>query len=199
MAKAKPDDQFLVHKIELLPTNSLKRWKNNPRHNETAIEPVAASIKKFGMLVPLLINKKNEIIAGDTRYQAALKLGLRKVPCVRADHLSKEEQVAFNIADNKLGEIATWNQDMVKDIMAQLQQSFSGTFDYTLLGYQSAEMELLQNGWQSNSQRIGDVKSDSSAAPGKIVIECLGVDEELLRTQLQLFLDESTFKETKIR
>lgn len=198
MSKPK-DNQFLVNKVELLPTNSLKRWKNNPRHNELAVEPVSNSIKKFGFLVPLLINKKNEIIAGDTRYQAALKLGIRKVPCVRADHLTKEEQIAFNIADNKLGEIATWNQDMVKDIMAQLNESFEGSFDYTLLGYQSAEVELMNKGWESNAQRIGDVDADNSPAPGKIVITCKAEDEDLLKTQLQLFLDEAKFEDAKIK
>lgn len=163
---------FLVDKIEMVSIDKLKPWKNNPRNNEMAIEPVANSIKTYGMLVPLLINKKNEVTAGNTRYEACKLLQLKKVPCVREEHLTKQQQVAYNIADNKLHEIATWDQDALKDILSSLQGEFDQTFDYSLVGFQQAEIDLMMNGWNSNATRIGDVEAEDSVAPGKIIIEC---------------------------
>ena len=58
-------------------------YENNPRNNEAAIEPVAQSIKRFGFRVPILIDGKGTIIAGHTRYEAAKRLGMDKVPCIR--------------------------------------------------------------------------------------------------------------------
>jgi ParB/RepB/Spo0J family partition protein len=68
----------------------LKPYENNPRNNEDAIEPVAKSIKEFGFKVPIVIDKNNIIIAGHTRYKAAKKLGLNKVPCIVADDLTED-------------------------------------------------------------------------------------------------------------
>ena len=68
--------------------DDLKPYENNPRNNEEAIEPVANSIKTFGFKVPIVVDKNNIIIAGYTRYKAAKKLGLNKVPCIVADDLT---------------------------------------------------------------------------------------------------------------
>lgn len=62
-------------------------YENNPRNNEAAVGPVAQSIKEFGFRVPILIDGKGTIIAGHTRYEAAKRLGMDKVPCIRVDVL----------------------------------------------------------------------------------------------------------------
>ena len=72
-----------------LPLTELHPYKNNPRKNEKAVDAVAASIKQYGFLVPLVISKEYEIITGHTRYLAAKKLGLASVPCVIADELHR--------------------------------------------------------------------------------------------------------------
>lgn len=183
-------DIFLPQQIELVPIEKLKRWEGNPRVNEAAIEPVAKSIKAYGMLVPICINGDYDVMAGDTRLQACISLGMTKVPCVRADHLTEDQQRAFNIADNKLGEIATWDQDLLRGILSGLQKSFEGSFDFSTIGFQPAETELILNGWQSNAQRVGDVPSDDKPSPGKIIIECPQETEEQLRADLQSFVSE---------
>ena len=63
-------------------------YENNPRNNEAAVGPVAQSIKEFGFRVPILIDGKGTIIAGHTRYEAAKRLGMDKVPCIRVDDLT---------------------------------------------------------------------------------------------------------------
>ena len=83
--------------------DDLKPYENNPRNNEEAIEPVANSIKSYGFKVPIVVDKNNIIIAGHTRYKAAKKLGLNKVPCIVADDLTEDQVNAFRLVDNKNG------------------------------------------------------------------------------------------------
>lgn len=196
-AKASSSSIFFADKIEMVEISKLKPWPKNPRNNDMAIKPVAESIRQYGMIVPILINKKNEIIAGNTRYLACKdELKLDKIPCVRGEHLTKDQQEMFNIADNKLGEIATWDHDMLKDILSNIQGRYEGTFDPTIVGFQQAEIDLMMGGWQSSAQRVNDVKSDDSVAPGKIVIECLSEEEEELRVKLQGWIDKGDWDAT---
>lgn len=89
--------------------DKLVPYENNPRNNTEAIQYVANSIKEFGFKVPLVIDSDNVVICGHTRLLAAKQLGLKDVPCVIADDLTDEQIKAFRLADNKVGEIATWD------------------------------------------------------------------------------------------
>lgn len=89
-------------------------YENNPRHNEQAVEYVANSIREFGFKVPIIIDKNNVIVTGHTRWKASKRLGLKKVPCIRADDLTEEQIKAFRVADNSVGEIATWDFDKLE-------------------------------------------------------------------------------------
>ena len=96
-------------KIEYLSLGEIKPYENNPRNNDEAVDYVANSIKEFGFKVPIIIDENNVIVAGHTRLKAAEKLGLDKAPCIRADDLTEKQVKAFRLADNKVGEIATWD------------------------------------------------------------------------------------------
>ena len=89
--------------------NELIPYENNPRDNDHAVDAVAASIKRFGFKVPVVIDKDGVIVCGHTRIKAAKKIGLEFVPCVVADDLTPEEIKAFRLADNKVSELADWN------------------------------------------------------------------------------------------
>ena len=106
--------------IEELYTKELIPYSNNPRNNESAVDAVAASIKEFGFKVPIIIDKDNVIVAGHTRLKAALKIGLEKVPCIKADDLTPEQLKAFRLADNKVGELATWDFDKLEEELTEL-------------------------------------------------------------------------------
>lgn len=97
-------------KIENIDISKIKPYENNPRHNDKAIDAVANSIREFGFKVPLVIDKDNIIVTGHTRYKASQKLGIKKVPCIRASDLSDEQVKAFRIADNKVSGLqrGTW-------------------------------------------------------------------------------------------
>ena len=104
-----------------VPIEEVQPWVKNPRRNDKAIKPVADSIKRLGFGSPILARAANkQIIAGHTRIQAAILLGLTRVP-VRYVDVSEEDAALLAIADNKLGEIATWNDDMLADILKELR------------------------------------------------------------------------------
>lgn len=91
----------------------LTPYENNPRRNDEAVPYVAESIKQFGFKVPIVIDKNGVIVSGHTRYKASKSLGLAEVPCIIADDLTEEQIKAFRLADNKVGEIATWDDELL--------------------------------------------------------------------------------------
>lgn len=110
----------------------LIEYENNPRHNDGAIDSVAASIKEFGFKVPIIIDSDGVIIAGHTRKRAAEKLGLEFVPCVIADDLTPEQIKAFRLADNKTAELATWDFEKLEAELADLGEMDMEKFGFIL-------------------------------------------------------------------
>lgn len=97
--------------IESIRIEDIKPYENNPRLNDSAVEGVKESIKQFGFKIPMVIDKDNVIVCGHTRYKASKQLGLKEIPCIRADDLTDEQIKAFRIADNKVSEVAEWDID----------------------------------------------------------------------------------------
>ena len=88
-------------------------YENNPRRNDEAVKYVAKSIEEFGFKNPILIDADGVIVAGHTRYKAAKELGMEEVPCIVTDDLTEEQVKAFRLADNKVAEIAQWDQELL--------------------------------------------------------------------------------------
>ena len=93
--------------------SDLVPYENNPRNNAPAVDAVAESIRQFGFKQPIVIDSENVIVCGHTRLLAAKKLKLKKVPCVIADDLTEEEIRAYRLADNKVAELAGWNEELL--------------------------------------------------------------------------------------
>ncbi len=98
-------------------------YEKNPRFNDDAVEAVANSIREFGWRAPIVVDKDMVIICGHTRLKAAKKLGLEEVPVHIASDLSPEQIQAYRIADNKTGEIAEWNYELLPLELRELQES----------------------------------------------------------------------------
>ncbi len=98
----------------------LAPYENNPRDNAEAVKFVAASIREFGFKVPLVVTGEGEIVAGHTRYLAAKQLGLSEVPCIEADDLTEEQVRAYRLADNKTGEMASWDEEKLEQELAMV-------------------------------------------------------------------------------
>lgn len=105
-------------------------YENNPRHNDEAVEYVANSIKEFGFKVPCIIDKDDVLVAGHTRVKACKKLGIKEVPCVVADDLTEDQIKALRIADNKVGEIATWDMEKLGLELADIDIDMSAFGDF---------------------------------------------------------------------
>lgn len=110
----------------------LKEYENNPRHNDAAVDSVAESIKQFGFKVPIVIDTDGVIIAGHTRRKAAEKLGLEVVPCIVADDLTPEKIRAFRLADNKTGELASWDFEKLEEELAALPEIDMSAFGFVM-------------------------------------------------------------------
>lgn len=131
--------------IEYIKTNELIPYKNNPRINDQAVEKVAESIKNFGFKVPVIVDEENVLIAGHTRVKAAKALGMGKVPTIRANDLTDEQIRAFRIADNKTGEFAEWDFELLQSELEDLEDEFTG-FDEGNIDQLMQEYEDQQNG-----------------------------------------------------
>lgn len=119
--------------------DSIKPWENNPRYNAHAVQQIAVSIQQFGFLNPIIAQKSSKkIICGHTRYKAAKQLNLLKVPVILAD-LNDVQSSAYAIADNKLGEIASWDEGQLIQILTGIQDEI----DLTTLGYDEQEINAL--------------------------------------------------------
>ena len=105
--------------------NELKPYQNNPRINEDSVKLVANSIKEFGFKVPIVIDKNNVIIAGHTRYKASQELQLEEVPCIVADDLNEEQIKAYRLADNKVGELSSWDYELLDDELDDIEIDMS--------------------------------------------------------------------------
>lgn len=125
----------------LADVNELIPYIRNARtHSESQIAQIAASIKEFGFLSPILIAEDNTILAGHGRLAAARKLGLKQVPCVKESHLTETQRRAYIIADNKLSLNAGWDEDMLAIELSELQ---GADFDLDLLGFDESELASI--------------------------------------------------------
>lgn len=119
---------------------AIRPYENNPRNNENAIQGVVNSIREFGFKVPIVVDKDGTIVAGHTRYAAAIQLGMSKVPCIVADDLTDEQVKAFRLADNKVAEAATWDFEKLD---AELKGIMD--IDMTDLGFADADEHFFDD------------------------------------------------------
>ncbi|EET98901.1 transferase [Enterococcus faecalis T2] len=152
--------------IKVQKTEDLIPYEKNPRHNEGAITAVAKSIEKFGFKVPIVVDASNVIVNGHTRLKAAKYLGLKEVPTIIADDLTPEQIKAFRLADNKVGEIATWDEELLNaelDELADLDLDFDMTeFGFDLPDIEGEEVEVIEDEFEEELpaepiSKLGDI------------------------------------------
>jgi len=142
------------------PITELKPWGKNPRKNTAAVDKVAESIERFGFGAPILAREADrQIIAGHTRLLAAKKLGLTRVP-VRFLDLDPADSQLLALADNRLGEIAEWDEGMLARVLEELK---AGNADLGASGFDSSEIDRLLA--DLAAERIADVQEDPVPEP----------------------------------
>jgi DNA modification methylase len=126
--------------VELRSLDSIKPYPGNPRKNDAAVQAVANSIQAFGWRSPIVVDEHGTIVAGHTRYLAAKKLGLEKVPVHVAVGLSPEQARAYRIADNQTANLSSWDDDK---LIAELMGLQAAGVDLDLTGFTAEELSRL--------------------------------------------------------
>ena len=143
--------------IKEVPLNALHPYEKNARQNENALEPVANSIREFGFRSPIIATADGEIICGHTRYAAAQKLGLKTVPVLYASDLSPAQVKAYRLADNKVSELAKWDNALLFEELEELKTLDEFAVDMSDFGFDDSEMFKRRAGW-SKTERYCDLK-----------------------------------------
>ena len=141
----------------------LTPWAANPRKNDHAVQQVAASIERFGFASPIIARPTGEVIAGHTRLKAAQQLKLEEVP-VRYLDLTDTEARALAIADNRLGELAEWDDEGLAEVMRSIQAD-GGDLDN--LGWSASDVDLL-----SSNFGFEPIEDDGSALSSVTCLLC---------------------------
>lgn len=128
-------------KIELMPLDQVLPYARNPRINAHAIEKVAASIKEFGFRQPIVVDGEMVIVVGHVRYEAAKRLGLKKVPVHVATDLTPEQIKAYRITDNRVGEESEWDKALLQLEIVELEEA---AFSADLLGFNDEELRDIK-------------------------------------------------------
>ena len=146
-------------KIEIIPIKDIKPYpKNSKTHPPEQIEKIARSIEEFGMNVPLILDKENNIIAGHGRLLALESLGKTETPIIRIEHLTPQQITAYRIADNKTAE-SEWEYDFLKQEIIDLKDA---GYDVELTGFTERELRSILH------DETGDIKEIDAADPNKI-------------------------------
>jgi DNA modification methylase len=131
----------LARQITWYPVDALKAWDHNARtHSDRQLRQLAASIREFGFIEPLLIDEQKRIIAGHGRLAAAKLVSLTEVPTLVAANLTEAQKRALVIAHNRLAELAGWDRELLKIELGEL-----GEIDYAveLTGFSTGEIDVL--------------------------------------------------------
>ena len=118
--------------VKMVPIGDVVPYEKNPRLNDQAVDAVASSIREFGFKVPIVVDSKGVVVSGHTRLKAAKALGLAEVPVIVADDLDDTKIKAFRLADNKVAELADWDESLLIKELEELDDLNydMGQFDF---------------------------------------------------------------------
>jgi DNA modification methylase len=137
--------------MQLVPITKLVPYVNNARtHSPEQINKLRSSLREFGFINPVIIDRDFGVIAGHGRILAAKEEGIAEVPCVFADHLTEAQKKAYILADNRMAMDAGWDEELLRVEIEALQAE---AFDLFLTGFDEKELSDL-------FKRDGDVQED---------------------------------------
>lgn len=166
--------------LEFMQTDAVRPAPRNARqHSKEQIRAIAGSIRRFGFTNPILVQGNLEIIAGHGRWEAARLLGMREVPVLRLEGLSKADVRAYAIADNRLAEQATWDNEILLEQIDEILLD-EPDYDVTLTGFSAPELDELRI---EQDQAGGQIESDPAAdtLPGHVEGDAISERGDLWR------------------
>lgn len=146
--------------MQLVPISKLVPYVNNARtHSPEQVMKLRSSLREFGFINPIIIDRDYGIIAGHGRLLAAKEEGITEVPCVFVDYLTEAQKKAYILADNRMAMDAGWDEELLRVEIEALQGE---AFDVSLTGFDEKELaDLFKNGSDSDAE---DDDYDLSAA-----------------------------------
>ena len=145
-------------RIEMVPLEKLKPYENNARtHSPEQVDKLRASLREFGFVNPILVDRDYGIIAGHGRLMAAQAEGMETVPCVFVEHLTETQKRAYILADNKLAELAGWDMDAVR---IEIERLAEDGFGIEITGFEFDDIPM---------GKVADDDFDADAALDDIV------------------------------
>jgi DNA modification methylase len=152
--------------VELRNIDDIRPYEKNPRVNDQAVEAVAASLREYGFRQPIVIDADGVIIVGHTRWKAAKKLGLAKVPVHVARDLPPEKVKAYRIADNQTNTLADWDYELLPIELKDLQ---AAEYNLDLLGFSAEDLaKMLDPGAQDGLTDPDDVPAPPDEAVTRV-------------------------------
>src|ERR1035441_5477196 len=151
--------------VTYVSADKLKPNNNNPRiHSDKQIKQLMRSIEVFGFDMPIAVDRNLQVIVGHGRLQAAMKLGMKKIPVVILEHLSPEQAMALMIADNKLTENSLWDARLLAEQLKLLSE-VELDFSLDVISFEMSEIDVMiegiappmedQNDPRSEERRVG--------------------------------------------
>ena len=139
--------------VKMMPIGDVVPYEKNPRLNDQAVDAVASSIREFGFKVPIVVDSKGVVVSGHTRLKAAKTLGLDEVPVIVADDLDDTKIKAFRLADNKVAELADWDESLLIKELEELDDLNydMGQFDFEL------DLDDADDAGENGSDDMGDI------------------------------------------
>lgn len=129
--------------VEKRAINDLKVNRRNARkHSDRQIKQITASLSEFGFLVPIVIDEDGTVLAGHGRLRAAILLNMNEVPTIQVKHLTPERKRAFMLADNRLAELAEWDEELLKIELTELS-TLEFDFHFEVTGFDTRDLDRL--------------------------------------------------------
>lgn len=174
MPKAeRSDNSKLRLRIAYRSIEELRRYPQNARvHSDEQIAALEASIKQFGFVNPLLVEADGTLVSGHGRLEAAARIGLTRLPVIELAHLEPEQARALRLADNRIAELATWDENLLGDELATLS---AAKFDIEAFGFEMDEIRVDLDGDESAAAKAeAPAPEDDAPEPPKIATSQLG-------------------------
>ncbi len=163
---------FAPERIEQWPLERLKPYARNAKtHGADQVAKIAGSMVQFGWTVPVLVAGDGEVIAGHGRILAAEQLGLAEAPVIVLGHLTDAQRRAYRLADNKLSELAIWDEAL---LAGELQELLADDFDLSVVGFSDAELDELlagdgdTDGTHEREDEVLETPVDPVSRPGDL-------------------------------
>ena len=148
--------------------DQLKPYKNNPRYNDDAVEPVEESIRQVGYISPIIVDEDFCILAGHTRWKSLNELATEEIEVIVVNGLTDEQKRKFRLLDNKTAEIAEWD-------LEKLQEELDG-LDFGDFDFWSKELEQMADEMIAEHQSSKD-KVVICPRCGKVVVGLIDMEE----------------------